>query len=376
MKEDGSADIERIIADMPDTFNFYAGFTRVSDDSNKREVIGKATRGQPIDTYGTVILYEASKDAFARAKHIPIREMHQNKAVGKGLEWEPDNTNEDILLRSYISRAASDTWTKVEENILTGYSIKGANAKYGTIERSGKTIPCIKSYDLVEVSLVDNPSCHIAIMRADGIEQVIASDEEVTDLLNKEQQSVASNETGEQHFERAGAKLSAESQTGLHSMRDQAMQLCHCDECSGMMSRSAGSETVMTEEMIQRFMAPVYARSQAILSDFVRRADDNATFARTLTQIAGTLEQLAQKAELDKVLAELAAVKGQVERMAATPMPGGPHTGRSANKHLATDGDASTSEETPELMRQITKAGVNLTPAQQTQLVASSLKRM
>jgi hypothetical protein len=373
-------ELERGVLDgLPDTFSYYAGFTRVSPDDDKREVIGKATRGLPIDKHGTVISYEASKRAFERAGHIAIREMHQNKAVGKGLQWEPDDKNEDILLHSYISRAADDTWTKVRENVLTGYSIRGQNAKYGTIVRNGKTTACITDYDLVEVSLVDNPSCpgcDIAILRASGVEDVIASDEEVTELLNKVEQTVTQNETSE-NFERAGARLSADSQAGLHNMRDQAMQLCHCDECSGMMSRSAGSETVMTEEMIQRFMAPVYARSQAMLSDFARRGEDFTTLSGAIERITATLERVATTETLDKVLAELAAVKGQVERVAATPMPGGPHTGRSANKHLATDGTASPADgDTPELMRQITKAGVNLTPAQQTQLVAASLKRM
>jgi len=110
---------------MPETISFYAPFTRIAGEGGTREVIGKATRGSVIDTYKTIIAYEASKRAFERAKHIPIREMHQAKAVGKGLQWEADDAAEDILLHSYISRVADDTWTKVEEGILTGYSTQG-----------------------------------------------------------------------------------------------------------------------------------------------------------------------------------------------------------------------------------------------------------
>ena len=146
--------------EQPTNISFYAPFVRVADkQSDKREVVGKATRGTVVDTYGMVITYDASKKAFSRAKRIPLREMHQAKAVGKGLEWWGDDSTEDIYLHSYISRAADDTWTKVEEDILVGYSIKGQNAKYGTIQRDGQTVPAIVDYDLIEVSLVDNPSC-------------------------------------------------------------------------------------------------------------------------------------------------------------------------------------------------------------------------
>lgn len=397
--------------EQPTSFSFYAPFVRVADkQSDKREVVGKATRGTPIDTYGTVITYDASKKAFSRAKRIPLREMHQAKAVGKGLEWWGDDTDEDIFLHSYISRAADDTWTKVEEDILVGYSIKGQNAKYGTIQRDGKTIPAIVDYDLVEVSLVDNPSCpgcDIAIMRGDGIESVIASDAEMAEVLQKEQPVVTQKETPtQQPFERAGARISADTQTALHGARNGSlmnakslMDTCGCDQCTAASQAldpdsdgdidwlglddpdSDGGTTPpnMQDDIAERVagaMSPVYSRMQAYLGEFARRQSEVQTLSGAIERVTAQLERMATNENLDKVLAELAGVKGQIERVASMPQPGGPHTGRVAQKHLATDGSASPSAEEPDLLRQISQAGVNLTAQQQSLLVAGALKRM
>jgi hypothetical protein len=366
-----------IAAEQPESISFYAPFTRIADDDGKREILGKATRGSVIDTYNTIIAYEASKRAFERAKHIPIREMHQAKAVGKGLQWEGDDANEDILLYSYISRAADDTWTKVEENILTGYSIKGTNAKYGSIVRDGKSIKAITDYDLVEVSLVDNPSCpgcDIFIMRGDGLEDVIASDAEMTEI-NKETPP-AQPET----IERAGAVISTANREKLHFSRNALTQMCAdagCTDCAAALNANGDSDG--DEAMIDRFMrymAPVYARSQAMLSDFARRQDDISGLASTVERIASTLGELPTNATFDGVRAEISAVKDQVERMAKTPQAGGPHTGRTATKQLAIDGSSPPQAGDTDLLKQIKEAGVNLTPQQQAILVAGALKRV
>lgn len=373
---------------QPTNISFYAPFTRISSDGNKREVLGKATRGTPIDTYGTVITYEASKRAFERAKHIPIREMHQAKAVGKGIEWNGDDANEDIWLHSFVSRAADDTWTKVEENILTGYSIKGINAKYGTIQRNGKSLTAIIDYDLAEVSLVDNPSCpgcDITIMRADGIDQtVVATDAEVQALLQAEEAATppATPLAQPETIERAGASMSKANRDKLHASRNSMMSMCAengCTDCQAMMDLANGGSGLedehAVEERIMRFMAPVYARQQAMLSEFSRRQEENATLTGTITRIASTLEGLADKAKLDEVLGMIGQVKGQVERIAATPQPQGPHTGRAASKSLAVDGSAPQQEES-DLLQQLHRSGVQLTPSQQTMLVAGNLKRI
>src|SRR2546423_10958491 len=92
----------------------YAPFSRIDED--KREVIGVATT-ESIDGHKTIIGYDASKKAFGRADKICIREMHQPKAVGKGIEWEADESGKKIILRAQISRSADgdNVWTKIQE---------------------------------------------------------------------------------------------------------------------------------------------------------------------------------------------------------------------------------------------------------------------
>jgi hypothetical protein len=417
-EEGGSSGSEERMADtpveaegQPTRFSFYAPFVRIDgEQKDKREVVGKATRGTPIDTYGTVITYDASKRAFSRAKRIPVREMHQAKAVGKGLEWWGEDKDEDIFLHSYISRGAEDTWTKVQEDILVGYSIKGANAKYGTIERNGKTVPAITDYDLVEVSLVDNPSCpgcDIAIMRADGLDieqEVIASDEELAEVFERIQaeettpaQEETPVETQPAEIERKSVAISAANREKLHSTRDSITQMCAeagCPDCQGMLANDAddggGNTDQHIEErvagIVEHAMAPVYQRMNAFLGQFSRAQNDTTAIQTSITtlsaaieRVAGTVATLLPASSLDEVRSELTDVKGQIERIAKTPLPGGPHTGRQAvGKHLATDGSASPSEaaSTPEIMKQLHGAGVELNPTQSAHLIAASLKRM
>lgn len=409
--EDGGKTEERAagLGEQPTSFSFYAPFIRVDGaQQDKREVVGKATRGQPIDTYDTVITYDASKRAFSRAKRIPLREMHQPKAVGKGLEWWGDDQAEDIYLHSYISRGAEDTWTKVQEDVLVGYSIKGEHAKYGTIERNGKTVTAIIDYDLVEVSLVDNPSCpgcDIAIMRADGIEQtVIASDAELAEVFQRTQAPPPA--TPATTIERAGARISADTQSALHDARNSAimtakkmMDTCGCDQCCAastaldsdddgdidwmclndtdgdasmpndgdMMERVAGA--------VDRAMTPVYQRLNAYLGEFARRQSDTSQLVETIQRVAAMVEALPGSAKLDEVQTLITSVKDQVAQIAKTPLPGGPHTGRTAGKALATDPPAQAAGQEPDLLTQLQRTGVQLTPAQSAQVVAATLKR-
>jgi hypothetical protein len=136
------------------------------------------------------------------------------------------------------------------------------------------------------------------------------------------------------------------------------------------------NEDAMVDRFM-RYMAPVYARSQAMLSDFSRRQDDFSRLTATVERIATTLGALPTAATFDGVRAELSAVKDQVERMAKTPQVGGPHTGRVATKHLAIDGSSPREAGEPtDLLKQLREAGVSLTPQQQAVLVAGALKRV
>lgn len=143
-------------------------------DKSKRLVSGYATLDN-LDSQGDVVLAEASATAFARARGN-IREMHQPIAVGKMVDFREDeffdseaNNGEGkfyrgIFVTAYVSKGAEDTWEKVLDGTLTGFSIGGEINEVSNefVKEAGKTVRFIKDYDLVELSLVDNPANQLA----------------------------------------------------------------------------------------------------------------------------------------------------------------------------------------------------------------------
>lgn len=137
-------------------------------DENKRLVSGYATLDN-IDSQGDVVLAEASAAAFARARGN-IREMHQPIAVGKMVDFEEQEFFHDgefyrgIFVTAHVSEGAEDTWKKVLDGTLTGFSIGGEinEASNEFVKEAGKTVRFIKDYDLTELSLVDNPANQLA----------------------------------------------------------------------------------------------------------------------------------------------------------------------------------------------------------------------
>lgn len=144
-------------------------------DKNKRTVSGFATLDN-IDSHGDVVLAEASINAFKRFRGN-LREMHQPMAVGKVVDFEPKSyydpkdskVYQGVYVTSYISKGAPDTWEKVLDGTLSGFSIGGSINDSDVEVRKNhdeddeeKTVRIIKDYDLVELSLVDNPANQLA----------------------------------------------------------------------------------------------------------------------------------------------------------------------------------------------------------------------
>lgn len=92
--------------------------------------------------------------------------MHDNRAVGKMLSYVPDDARQQIEMTAYVSKGAEDTWQKVLDGTLRGFSIGLYNVKY----KAGTNPRVITSYDLGEVSLVDcpaNPQAMISLIKAE-----------------------------------------------------------------------------------------------------------------------------------------------------------------------------------------------------------------
>jgi len=135
-------------------------------DKEKRIVSGWATL-DTLDKQGDVVSIEASAKAFQRFRGN-IREQHTPLAVGKMVSFKQDKyfdkesgqTYNGIYVDVYISKGAQDTWYKVTENILTGFSIGGRinESEDMYTKNADGPVRLIKDYELDELSLVDNPA--------------------------------------------------------------------------------------------------------------------------------------------------------------------------------------------------------------------------
>lgn len=133
-------------------------------DKKRRMVSGWATVDN-VDTEGDVVTAEASIDAFNRSRRN-LREMHRkDSAVGRiesHVEKEfiaPDgNTYRGIFVKVRVSEGAEDTWKKVLDGTLNGFSIGGSIIEAeDIIQKNGLSGKKVLKYDLNELSLVDNP---------------------------------------------------------------------------------------------------------------------------------------------------------------------------------------------------------------------------
>lgn len=137
-------------------------------DEERREIEVCAT-SEAVDSYGTIFDYAASKTAFERWIGN-VREMHERKAVGSKVAVRYDDEARRVYTRVRISRGAEDTWQKILDGTLRGASIGAANVVWHDAVRSpaegapAVPVPVATSYELVELSLVDNPSNPDALM--------------------------------------------------------------------------------------------------------------------------------------------------------------------------------------------------------------------
>ena len=139
-------------------------------DKERRIVSGFATLDN-IDKQNDIVTTEASIEAFNRFRGN-LREMHQPTAVGKVVSFKEDRYFDPkakkfysgVYVSAYVSKGAQDTWEKVLDGTLTGFSIGGNITKSmdSYDEDLKKAIRIVKEYDLHELSLVDNPANQFA----------------------------------------------------------------------------------------------------------------------------------------------------------------------------------------------------------------------
>ena len=147
-----------------DNISLSVPFTKVNRE--KRTVSGFATLDN-LDQTGDVVSAEASLKAFENFRGN-IREMHGSNAVGKMVSFRPETfydpaTKEfynGVYVDAYISKGAQDTWEKVLDGTLAGFSIGGKiiDSENEVNKSTGKPVRFIKEYALMELSVVDSPA--------------------------------------------------------------------------------------------------------------------------------------------------------------------------------------------------------------------------
>jgi hypothetical protein len=161
-----------------DNISLSVPFTKVNRE--KRTVSGFATLDN-LDQTGDVVTADASLKAFESFRGN-IREMHGSNAVGKMVSFKPETFYDPksgefyngVYVDAYISKGAQDTWEKILDGTLQGFSIGGkiVDSENEVNKSTGKPVRFIKEYALVELSVVDSPAnelCNIlSIQKMNG----------------------------------------------------------------------------------------------------------------------------------------------------------------------------------------------------------------
>jgi hypothetical protein len=139
-------------------------------DQERRIVSGFATLDN-VDRQNDIVTTDASMTAFKKFRGN-LREMHQPSAVGKVVSFKEDRYFDPkvkkfysgVYVSAYVSKGAQNTWEKVLDGTLTGFSIGGSIKKFDDEfnEELKKSVRIIKEYELSELSLVDNPANEFA----------------------------------------------------------------------------------------------------------------------------------------------------------------------------------------------------------------------
>jgi hypothetical protein len=178
-----------------DNITLSVPFTKVNRE--KRTVSGFATLDN-LDQTGDLVTSEASMEAFENFRGN-IREMHGPNAVGKMISFKPESFYDSatgefyngIYVDAYVSKGAQDTWEKVLDGTLTGFSI-GGKIKESDVEvnkSTGQSVRFIKKYSLMELSIVDSPAnelCNIlSVEKMNGqfVFKGIAAETEVENIF-------------------------------------------------------------------------------------------------------------------------------------------------------------------------------------------------
>lgn len=149
-------------------FTLFGKFTKI--DRERRLVTGVATADN-IDKEDDKTNFRGSIEAFEEWPGN-VREMHAPIAVGNLVNFntvkveDKGRVYDGLETTVYVSKGAQNTWEKVLDGTLKGFSIGGdiVEAVMEYDSKVDKSFRHIKKYRLHELSLVDNPANQAALI--------------------------------------------------------------------------------------------------------------------------------------------------------------------------------------------------------------------
>ncbi len=142
-------------------FLFAVPITKV--DAEKREVTGILNE-EILDKVGDVTDFAHLKTALEATWPGNIREQHDaKKAVGTRVDLVFEPELKRAVLTARVSKGAPDTWEKVLDGTLKGYSFGGSGRRVTEKTVDGRLVNRLYIDQVAEVSLVDNPACPTAL---------------------------------------------------------------------------------------------------------------------------------------------------------------------------------------------------------------------
>lgn len=291
----------------------FAPIVRV--DAERREIELCAT-SEALDSHGTIFDYDASREAFTRWLGN-VREMHGRAAVGSRVAVRCDDETRRIFVRIRVSRGAQDTWEKVVDGTLRGASIGASNVVWRRQRRrvagEQRAVNVATRYDLVELSLVDNPSNPDAL----GISFVrdATPDAALLDLLDESDAPEQRGEQPESAADETPVAVREEQETRderderapynhLHGAARAVLTGCGCSTCVaaqalladvGAQAERAANNGRGDQPVARALAAGLADTSMRIVALDAGVRALAATVEQALRQMAGEVGALAQR---------------------------------------------------------------------------------
>ena len=273
-------------------------------DAERRTVHGFATLDN-LDKHNDIVPLDASVKAFESFRGN-IREQHDpHKAVGKMLSFRPESlydqdtgkTYKGVFVSAYISRGAQDTWEKVLDGTLSGFSIGGRLKETRNVydEEIDKMVRVVDGYEMVELSLVDTPANPLAnvtlVHKVDGvIEEAVAIKGELETIYMCREDNVV----------KVSKDNDMQCPVCSGTMKDIGFVESNDTEKAGiigsMVSKFLGKENVKeAKEMAEQNETDVVEKSEAVEEEVV--ADESVEKAEDVEQTEEPATEEVEKAD-------------------------------------------------------------------------------